>query len=638
MAGTLSLPERRDCFDVAGESSWLRRPTSPLDGSSVHLEKYSVRGFRSLTNVVDIPVSTPTILAGPNDGGKTAALHALAFLLREYSPTDDDRSYLPQEPGSRCEVIEVRGHFRLDEGERKRFDLSEEVELRRIVVGNSQPRFEIWAPVPDDEDLRHLGNLLVPELKALAARFGIRVPNPTKPKLLVALRAYATDHSSGFGWVELPSGLDDRLPRLASFEGHTLEPEAAVRSALALRFKGYVADETVRGHVRELEVAAQDWLGIQAKPLADHIVKRCPDIASVTVEPVVSFAPNLKSTSLHLERTSGERVRLDRSGLGSSRRISMAVWEATSDLLAEQTHVDANLSDLPPVQVIVVYDEPDTHLDYHYQREVMRLIREQANVPHVSVVVATHSMNLIDGVDIRDVVLLHLDDDRRTTMQRLGSGEHAEFDRHLGLIATAVGLRNSVLLHERCFFAVEGDTEQLAIPVLFTLSEGMSLQAAGVALWACGGNDGALNLARYLHKHGRSVLLMVDADSQTQNRMFSTPNLQRIFAADYDDIVVMVGQEQGVNELEELFDDATWARTANQAWPRAGGWTPEHFAAIRTGKKFSDQVRRLVREHSADAPAGKPAILFELAVRLERPTDVPEPLRDVFGKLRQLAG
>lgn len=598
---------------------------------------YSVRGFRSLTNVDDIPVSTPTILAGPNDGGKTAALNALAFLLGEYSPTEDDRSYLPEEPGSRCTTTEVRGRFRLDEWEQETFGLPGEVDLRRVLIEALEPRYEIWAPIPDDEELRNLGSLLAPKLKELAAKFGVRVLNPTKPKLLAALRTYAAEHSSTSGWAELPPGIDARLPRLASFEGHTLEPEAAVKSALALRFKAYIADETVRGQVRELEVDAQDWLRIQAKPLADHIVKRCPDISSVNVEPQVSFAPTLKSTSLHLERSSGERVRLDRSGLGSSRRISMAMWEATSELLSEQNPVEADLDDSPPpVQIIVVYDEPDTHLDYHYQREVMRLIREQAGVPHVSVVVATHSMNLIDGVDIRDVVLLRLDDHRRTMMQRLGSGEHADFDRHLGLIAAAVGLRNSVLLHERCFFAVEGDTEQQAIPILFTLSEGMSLQAAGVALWACGGNDGALNLARYLHEHGRSVLLMVDADSQTQ-KMFSTANLRRTFGANHDKVVAMVGKQQGVAELEELFDDETWARTANETWPRTGGWTPEHFTALRGGKKFSDQVRDLLREHSENAPAGKPAILLGLAVRLKHPTDVPEALRDVFRTLRRLA-
>ncbi|WP_245567525.1 ATP-dependent nuclease [Nocardia vinacea] len=492
--------------------------------------------------------------------------------------------------------------------------------------------------MPDDEELRDLSGKLVPELKTLASKFGNQsAAKLTKPKLLEWLVEYGREHSSGEGWSGIPPALTDRIPRIAEFQGHSADPEAAIRSVLAVRFKSYVAEEDVQGRIRELETDACERMTIEAKPLADHILERCGDIATVTVEPDVSFTPTLRSTALRLERASGEQVRLDHSGRGSARRISMAVWEGTSELLTEPAGEEDPEAE-PQVQVIVAYDEPDTHLDYHFQREVMGIIRRQGMAKHVSVVVATHSMNLIDGVDIRDVVLLKLDDTRRTVMQRLGSAEHAEFDRHLGAIAAAVGLRNSVLLHERCFLAVEGETEQLVIPILFNLSEDMSLQAAGIALWACGGNDGALQLASYLHKHGRNVMLMIDADSERKSRIFSQNNLARHFGQDKDNVSRMLGQRSRVDELEELFDDETWARTANDAWPRAGDWTPEHFAAHRGQKKFSAGVERMLKEHSDQHPSGKPAMLWEVAVRLDRPEDVPRELRDAFADLRALAG
>ncbi|GAB3435628.1 ATP-dependent nuclease [Actinophytocola sediminis] len=604
----------------------------------MRLEKYSVRGFRSLADITDIPISSPTILAGPNDGGKTAALSALGFLLNSYTLTEDDRSYLAGESGGRCEITEVIGDFRLDIWEQEKFELPAEARVRRCAEADLAPRYEIWGPVPADAELRDLSGKLVPELKELAARFGIPAAKLAKPMLLAKLVEYGRKHSSGEGWSGMPPALADRLPRVAEFEGHSLDPEAAIRSVLAVRFKSYVTEESVQGRVRELETDARDWLGIQAKPLADHIVERCGDIATVTVEADLSFTPTLRSTSLRLERTSGERVRLDHSGRGSARRISMAVWESTSELLTEPAGGEIDPEVGPPAQVIVAYDEPDTHLDYHFQREVMGIIRRQGMAEHISVVVATHSMNLIDGVDIRDVVLLKLDDARRTIMQRLGNAEHVEFDRHLGAIAAAVGLRNSVLLHERCFLAVEGDTEQLAIPILFNLSEGLSLQAAGIALWACGGNDGALNLASYLHKHKRSVMLMIDADSESKSRIFRQSNLTRHFGQDKDRISRMLGKRSNADELEELFDDETWARTANEAWPRDGDWTPEHFADHRGQKKFSVGVERMLQRHSEHHPSGKPAMLWELVVRLDQPKDVPSELRDIFAELRLLAG
>jgi putative ATP-dependent endonuclease of the OLD family len=56
--------------------------------------------------------------------------------------------------------------------------------------------------------------------------------------------------------------------------------------------------------------------------------------------------------------------------------------------------------------VVIAYDEPDTHLDYRHQRDLVELIRAQASTPGVRIVVATHSLNLIDKVDIGDVVHL----------------------------------------------------------------------------------------------------------------------------------------------------------------------------------------------------------------------------------------
>ncbi|BAD56235.1 ATP-dependent nuclease [Nocardia farcinica] len=604
----------------------------------MHLEKYSVRGFRSLADVTDIPIGSPTIVAGPNDGGKSAALSALAFLLDSHQLTEEDRCYLSGESGGRCEITEVVGDFRVDGWEQERFGLPPAIRLRRCAEADLAPRYEIWGPVPDDEELRDLNGKMVPELKALATKFGHQSAGKlTKPKLQEWLLEYGREHSSSKGWSGMPPALVDRLPRIAEFEGHAADPESAIRTALSLRFKDYVAEEDVQGRIHELETSARERMRIEAKPLADHIIERCTDIANVTVEPDVSFTGTLRSTTLRLERATGEQVRLDHSGRGSLNRISMAVWEGTTELLAEPDSDTVDPEAGPQVQVIVAYDEPDTHLDYHFQREVMGIIRRQAMADHVSVVVATHSMNLIDGVDIRDVVLLRLDDTRRTVMQRLGSAEHTEFDRHLGAIAAAVGLRNSVLLHERCFLAVEGETEQLVMPVLFGVSEGMSLQAAGIALWACGGNDGALRLASYLHKHNRSVMLLIDADSENSSRIFSQKGLSGHFGQDMEKIVKMVGQMSGVRELEGLFDDVTWARTANEAWPRDGGWTPEDFAVLRKEKKFSAAVERLLKENSDQPPSGKPAMLLEVVVRLKHRDEIPRELRDVFADLRKLA-
>ncbi|GGM93457.1 hypothetical protein GCM10011609_33730 [Lentzea pudingi] len=599
------------------------------------LMNFSVSGFRSLMRVEGIPVSSPTLVAGHNDGGKTALLDGLSFLLGEHTAEEADLTYTTGGSGERCATIVVEGQFALDEWEQQTFQRPSLIRIRRISDGTSAS-WELRAAVPTDPRLRDLSQHKAPELAALMKDLGLP-PVSLKEQRLAALRAYGQDNSSGEDWIPLPKDLKNRLPRLLSFDGTKASAENAIKVALSSSFSAHIKDPSLQGKLTELEEEVRMRLSTESKSLCDHIMQRCPDITDVVVEPDVSFSQALRGTRIRISRKAGGPVDLTRSGLGSQRRISLAIWEWTSELLADQAQeqVTDGEKQATPLQTIVVYDEPDTHLDYTHQRKVMDLIREQSAIPHVNVVVATHSMNLIDGVDIADVVHLKIEDGH-SVVERLGTETHDNIDNFLGKIAASVGLRNSVLLHERYFLAVEGDTEQQAVPHLFRLSQGLSLQAAGVALWSCDNNAGALHLGKYLVQHGRNVLVMIDADSQRES-LFKEASLRRIFEDRFDDVVVFVGQPDNVRELEELFNDELWARVANERWPRPEPWTPADFTRHRAGKKFSGDVQEMLQTESELGPAGKPAMMVGLALSLRSADEVPRQLREIFQELTELA-
>lgn len=617
----------------------------------MRLADFSVRGFRSLADVPSIPVGGPTILAGHNDGGKSAVLAAMSYLVGAYELVEEDRTYIvtanATSDGARCATTEVDGNFKLDPWEQITYHLPEQLRIRRYADESLLSRWEMWAVVPDDERLRDLSALKVPDLKALVRELGMKTAATRRADFEALLREYAASHSSSEGWLPLPVELTKRMPTILAFDGKAANADDAVKAALMSRFRAYVEEPEIQGRLQALERQIQDQIRNDAKSLCDHIQSRCPDLQEVTVEPDVSFTHGFRGAPLRIARTSGEPVSLERSGLGSSRRISLAIWEWVSELLVSEENnqnspadssTDGDGSQMEqPVQTIVVYDEPDTHLDYIHQRKVMKLIREQSALTHVSVMVATHSMNLIDGVDITDVVHLKLENGR-TVVERLLDDSHDTIDTHLGSISTSLGLRNSVLLHERCFLAVEGETEQQAFPLLFRLSEGLTLQSAGIALWGCGNNAGALLLAKYLVTHGRTVMLIVDADSvDAPKGIFKFKSLQDTFGPKLDETVKMLGKASGLKEFEELFPDELWARAANSLWPREAGWTQADFAELRTEGKFSERVLAMVKEGSPTGPAGKPAMMSQLAGSLTDPADVPAELREAFDQLRALA-
>ncbi|MFF4393964.1 hypothetical protein ACFY0G_45870, partial [Streptomyces sp. NPDC001552] len=154
----------------------------------------------------------------------------------------------------------------------------------------------------------------------------------------------------------------------------------------------------------------------------------------------------------------------------------------------------------------------------------------------------------------------------------------------------------------------------------------------------CENNEGALHLARYLVKHRRTVMLMVDADSRT-NKLFKDERLRRA-GLDLEKHVSYVGEAEGYNELEELFSDDQWAHAANTHWPRPAPqtWQADDFTAHRDGKKFSARILGMIQNQAEDnSPNGKPAMVYGLASTLTTAQDVPRQLRDIFAHLQQLA-
>lgn len=637
------FPTWWDAPDCAVLDSWQLK-----ERNLMRLQSFSVAGFRSLADVVGIPISNPTILAGHNDGGKSAVLEALRFLVGAYRLVDEDRTYEPErpevkvqfEPG-RCRESVVAGTFELDAWEQTELDLPQEARIRRVANEKLETRLECWKPIPDDDRLHDLDSLKVEELRKLVKDLDLTPEGKNRPDLVASLCRYAKANSSTTGWIGLAKTAEKRMPKVLVFNNHD-DPEGAIKTALRSRFEEHVADDELKGKISEIQDVVQFRLKEDAAALCQHIQNRCRDFSEISVDPDISFTEGFRGANLHISRVPGEPVSLKHSGLGSTRRISLAVWEWMSELLehAEQAASDAEdgTEQAGPIQHIVVYDEPDTHLDYGHQRTVMSVIRDQCNLEHVNVIVATHSMNLIDGVDLSDVIHLSLGANRRTTVERLGVDEHGSINEHLRQIASAVGLRNSVLLHERCFVSVEGETEMQAFPLLFRLSEGMSMQAAGIALWGCGNNEGALWFASYLVKHQRHVRVLIDADTQSNKKIFNEHRLIQFFGAAKDDVVKLIGDE-ATDEFEELFDDSQWASAANAKWPRPAKWGENDFAELRSsGGKFSTKVLEMLKCDSETGPGGKPEMMYQLAQSLKDRSEVPTQLRKIFADLRQLAG
>jgi dTMP kinase len=247
----------------------------------------------------------------------------------------------------------------------------------------------------------------------------------------------------------------------------------------------------------------------------------------------------------------------------------------------------------------MAFDEPDTHLDYKSQRQIFDVIKRFAELPAIQVVVCTHSLNFIERVPINRIVHYRLEPSNRTTLlEILSVDNHETTELFMYEISKNMGLRNSVMLHERCFLVIEGSTESAALPVLFYKRFNMPLQSAGICLINGEGNYGARMLVKFLNIHKRQVIFLVDTDA------ISTDGLQKHFtpASFQTDGIDESNQVHyvGAKEFEDAFSDEHWARMAQANFPKKSGkaWEQADFAVLRSNAKFSKALQALIKQEA----------------------------------------
>lgn len=610
------------------------------------LLSFDVDGYRSLAHVKDVPVGKPAILTGHNDAGKSAALGALEILLAGRDPvlTDftgdatsvgEDADPLGNPPTTPSETvaeqIAVTGEFAPTEEEQQRIGLGGRIRVRRVIKRDGASHFEYEALLPTIDDLVGYADANLEELKSRCGRLSLTPSGKqnVKATFIEALENASVAATRGLRWAPASDALVKSLPELVSFSS-TDEPDpvADVLRVLTVKFREYMSEPAVADAVRTITGELSSRLRSDVDALSKHVLSRVEGLASLTIDPQPQLNPAFRTIEFVAGRAGSKAVPLANSGAGRRRLVTLAVWEWSSLALGSDEESGR--------EVVIAYDEPDTHLDYGRQRQLMDLFREQSQKPNISMVVATHSLNLIDRVDIRDVAHFKLEGGH-TVVERLFDDADAEISTFLADLAAAMGFRNSVLLHEQCFLIVEGDTERQAFPRVFRLATGVALQSAGVVLINAGSNNAVLDVASHMKRRGRTVHMMLDSDTksaESTKKIYRPDRLRGKGFLPDDDITYL-----GTVELEDMFDDAVWASTANNHWPRddACDWEAAHFAAYRDGKKFSQRVHDMLMACCEDAPRTKVDLVGTIVADAKGEEDLPPSLVGHMQKVFRLA-
>ena len=166
------------------------------------LDAVTISGFRSIDGPLRIPVGAPTLLAGHNDAGKSAALDAIAFLLDGIKLSERDRTYSgigPEGQQTRVNETVVEGEFSLRSSEQEVLGMPDTARFRRV-YNESGTTLEVLTAVPVDDRLRDLSSQDVQSLKFRLQGLGLS-DKGLKAELIDRLAALIPDAEKVEEWT-----------------------------------------------------------------------------------------------------------------------------------------------------------------------------------------------------------------------------------------------------------------------------------------------------------------------------------------------------------------------------------------------------------------------------------------------------
>jgi len=609
-----------------------------VSSESTHISSLSVENIGKFEDLT-LQLNPFTLLVGPNDAGKTTLLEALQIVCNhskldiEQVRRDETQDSGRASNASIEAIIENPPDDLIDRANLEEDDAAG-LKINWDVTGDSEevnlesPDYFLRERVPEDERL-HEWDYLADEEREILNDHGIDPGSNAseRQEQYDELKAEMLENPGDtcLGWVSCRTSTFGRLaPASEQIDTEDVDSPINLLSKLlrqeARSFLYGGGEEGEKQGIEELleiEEQAADALNERLESLSDRMERYLPGLEQISVSPDWNFVNGADLSDIVIRRD-GEQIPLHELGGGTNARsaLSMLEWSAEANEGKES--------------VIRTMDEPDHRLHFDVQRKLINLLRRDiSNDSYLSqCLVSTHSLIMVDGTPLHEVVYLPEEVARNDERAPLVSKSEAEAEDFMGNIMAGLGLSASWVYLERAMIVVEGATERKYIQELYHRATGSTLVEDGVQVWDCQGCGHIVKTLKRLQNSGRARTFVI-LDSDAKERTYDEDSLENHL----EDMYEAGGSEPelvwiGDKELEDTWEKEDIARLADEHWPRADGndWNETHFEPVEEAEKPSGKIVDIVQSGCANNLPDCPSVTKpNIGLRMGRFEDVDHP-------------
>lgn len=611
------------------------------------LESITIQNFRCYESIVDLSINKLTIFIGENDSGKTAILDAICMLMTSKSPIPSDFRLLDQT--HLAGEILISGTFKIEDHDSIPTDLCSQDGDKLVLTKKFQER-TIFCEVEclgfENEQFNTFENQKADNQKELLRNIGLK-PGKNKRERLSQFRQAVDSNQIARATCNKVINFSQVFEYLPRFE-YISSSEYRQPDILIQRTLQGVVDSCIRPINKEtqknelltelstIQQLLQEALNTKISEITEVLRRFYPNLISVQVNSNIDFLKSFTTANLMLDFGDGPQF-LNTFGEGTKKKVWMCFidWE-------KQVHKEENPS------IFRVYDEPDINLDYSAERKLFGGILESTRIRNSKMqsIVSTHSVTLIDRAPIQSIRLIKLDEGNSRNVEFFdGDIEDDDVIPFMFNVGSSVGIANSLVLYEKAFLVVEGESEENAIPILYRNLYGRSILEDGIVLVNLFTYSSWKTTLKFLGSYRSNLtVVLLDADCKTTNPG-SRLTIEALSALRYPpDFINSNCFFIGTKEFEDAFHNDDLLTTLNRFYPKENSetWECSDIEPFREGgRKFGKELVKHVRSNCQPlrrSSMSKPEFAAKLASQCCEPSQVPQAIHDVFELLRQKAG